>query len=276
MSLLFLIKKSTTKLATFLLIINFSLISYAQYLGFEEYLPKPLPNVAIVDLKNKQYNFEKFEGNVLILHFWATWCSGCKNELQEINAFQKKVRKDPIIVLPISEDYKTVDIVEKYYETTDINNLPIFIDPKNRLFKELGISTLPTTVIIDAEGNMVAKSVGKIDWANEDMVPYLLQFLQAKTVINPDYQNIMQEQFGERFTNPKKDAKKEPEMANDIPIEAHTNLEEVKSDSQENAENDPASSKNIEVSNIDMENFSLKIKRPVNKKTEKNNANKVN
>jgi thiol-disulfide isomerase/thioredoxin len=234
---------------------------------FEEDTPRQLPNIAFIDLKNNKTFLESFSGNVLLLHFWATWCSNCKDEMIKLDFFQKKVRDKPIIILPLSEDFKGTKIVEEFYKNNNITNLLSFIDRKNEIFAKMNISGLPTSIIIDSSGHEVARAIGTIDWGDDALIGYLMKFSASKPIANADYLNLMQKQYGDRLTNvePKKiDAQ---EIIDEIiPQAAVTNLQPVEFDNE-----DP--NKGYKASNIKTDKFSLKMKRPVNLENKVKNEN---
>lgn len=234
---------------------------------FSEITPKQLPNLIFYDLQNNKYFLENFAGNIIILHFWATWCSPCKEEMIHLDLFQKKVRDKPIIIVPISEDFKGAKIVEEFYKENGLTNLLSFIDKKNNNFSKLNVTGLPTTIIIDGAGYKVARAIGNIDWEDENLVQYFLKFIKKKPVANADYVNLMNKQFGNRLHHV--EAKKiEPKSANIdeiFPPEAITHLQPVEIENEKLLNKNDSLPGEIKVSNMQTDKFSLKIKRPVNK-----------
>lgn len=231
---------------------------------FEEVEPRQLPNLIFYDLKNNKYFLENFTGNVLILHFWATWCSNCKDEMSNLDFFQKKLRDKPIIVLPISEDFKGSKVIEDFYKDHGITHLLAFIDKRNENFSKLDVKGLPTTIIIDSSGNEVARATGNIDWKDGSLGAYMLKFAAAKPVANEDYINLMQKQFDNALPNveAKKIDKKNP--LDLLPPSAVTNLAPVDVDNEQELEQNKELPKEIKVSNMDSNEFYLKIRRPAN------------
>lgn len=158
-----------------------------------EYLPRSLPLTSLVSLDGKDYHLDKLEGNVLLIHFWATWCSSCVEEIKALNQFQKLLRKDKIIVLPISEDFKGAEVVKKFYNTFNLGYLPAFIDKNNQWFRAMKVNSLPATFVVDMQGRNVAMLAGGVDWLNQKSIDRIKTFISSKQEYNPDYLKLISE-----------------------------------------------------------------------------------
>ncbi len=146
-----------------------------------------------MSLSGNEYSLEQLDGNVLLIHFWATWCSSCAGEMKALNQFQKSVRKDKIIVIPVSEDFKGPDVVKKFYNDFNLSYLLAFLDKDSRWLKELKVPNLPTTFIVDAQGMHVATISGGMDWLNEESIKFVKQYLSDKQNYNPDYVSLLKD-----------------------------------------------------------------------------------
>jgi alkyl hydroperoxide reductase subunit AhpC len=224
----------------------------SQSVVIDEYLPSPIPEVEFYDIGGKNYNFEKFEGNVLLLHFWATWCMNCTQEMKALDQLQKALRKESIIILPISEDFKGAEAVKDFYKKHKIRNLLSFVDDNNELFSAFGATNLPTSFIIDTEGKNVVRIVGAADWQSRQMIELLKSYVHPRESMNADYINVLKEQNGWQESE---SANKSKEVKDEIPAEAITNIGPA-----ENKEGSDGS----HFTNIHGDQFSLKVKRPVN------------
>ncbi|MEQ9115318.1 MAG: TlpA disulfide reductase family protein [Rickettsiales bacterium] len=226
---------------------------------------KPSNNF-VYDLKlhsadGSTYKLDKFAGNVLVLHFWASWCSNCKQEMLELDAFQNKYSDKPVIVIPISEDFKGIEVVNGFYKKNEITNLLSFIDLKNQIFADMRVNGLPTTIIIDSLGNEVARTVGKVNWSSKGLIGYLLSFHQPKPTVNQDYQELMDKYKKTLQPNTNEE---NAEVTNEhLPKNAVTTLEPL--EIEENF-SDNKLPQEIKVTNPEHSDFSLKIRRPLNKK----------
>ena len=100
-------------------------------------------------------------GQLTVLHFWATWCPPCIEELPQIDRLAAELQSKGIAVEAVSEDRGGANDVNAFFsrhETTP--HMPQLLDPKRALARSLGINSLPVTVLINADGQEIARLVG--------------------------------------------------------------------------------------------------------------------
>ena len=108
--------------------------------------------------------FSKYQGKVVIINFWATWCPPC---IAEMPSFQKLYEdyNDKVDFFFVSnEDHQTV---RNFMERKNFT-LPAF-RPKSAIPEPLNSNTLPTTYLLDKKGNIVIEKVGSAAWDSEKM-----------------------------------------------------------------------------------------------------------
>lgn len=150
----------------FPIIINLSLASLA--FGKTNILlhehPIAIPEIHFLDQEKKPHLFEEFEGNLLLVNFWATWCSPCIAEFKSLDQLQKDYRKQKFKIIALSEDFKSVDTIKEFYKNEQIKYLDIYIDEKNKIFSATNIVGLPTSLLLNAEGKEIIRFSGMVDW----------------------------------------------------------------------------------------------------------------
>ena len=118
-------------------------------------------------------NLSDFLGKVVVLNFWATWCRPCVAEMPVLDELSHKLEGRNLIVVPLSIDYKGVEVVEDFYAQHNIKYLPAYNDARGKSFKAFKLRALPTTIIINKSGKEVARVVGEIDWSTPEVIDYL-------------------------------------------------------------------------------------------------------
>jgi cytochrome c biogenesis protein CcmG/thiol:disulfide interchange protein DsbE len=103
-------------------------------------------------------------GKVVVLNFWASWCTPCKTEAPALAATQRRLERDGTgTVIGVTRDDSTPDSLAKVREWKV--NYPSLRDVDNLLAKKYGSKSVPETFVIDARGRVVALSRGQIDQA---------------------------------------------------------------------------------------------------------------
>src|SRR5262249_28157104 len=111
-------------------------------------------------LDGKTISSNDWRGKVTIVNFWATWCPPCRAEIPTLVALQQKYR-DQLQIVGVSQDEAGPDVVRRFVADHQINYPVAMSSPEfERLFP--GIAALPTSFLIDREGNIVQKHVGML------------------------------------------------------------------------------------------------------------------
>lgn len=108
-------------------------------------------------------NLTDLKGKPVILHFWATWCAPCVQELPELDTFAKKYGNTAHIVA-VATDGKDVTKIRDFYKSKGIKNLSITFDKSGILARTFRTSALPTTVFINSKGNEIGRIQGVVEW----------------------------------------------------------------------------------------------------------------
>jgi len=125
-----------------------------------------LPEVTVTKLNGEKVNIGDFgkNGKITVLNFWATWCSPCKKELSNIQDMYGDWQEDyDMELLAISiDDSRSVARV-KSYVSGQAWEYEVLLDVNQDLKRSLNFSTVPYTLLIDQEGNIVYKHQGYVD-----------------------------------------------------------------------------------------------------------------
>ena len=133
--------------------------------------PTAAPAWALMDPDGRPVSSSQFKGKVVVLDFWATWCTPCKAEIPGYIELQKKYAADGLVFVGVSVDQDGAKVVKKFIEDHGINYTVVLAGDSD-IQSAYGdqsppnpISMIPTTFIIDRNGQIRDKKVGKEDTA---------------------------------------------------------------------------------------------------------------
>jgi thiol-disulfide isomerase/thioredoxin len=122
-----------------------------------------LPEFSLTDLSGKKRSIKEWQGKVLVINFWATWCPPCLKEMPEFTALQSQYSDKGLQFLGIALD--DTEPVKEFIASQNIN-YPILMgeDKGTKLAHDLGniVNTVPFTVIVDKKGLVVKSHMGEL------------------------------------------------------------------------------------------------------------------
>jgi thiol-disulfide isomerase/thioredoxin len=141
---------------------------------FAHPVPIQAPEIEFTDAKGDSHTLNSFRGKVVLLNFWATWCKPCLLEMPALSALQQSLEGTNVMVLPLSLDSKGAKMVEAFYKSQAIDNLPIYVDQKFVTNMAFNVRALPSSYIIGPQGRLVATITGVYEWDSPQVKKYLL------------------------------------------------------------------------------------------------------
>ena len=132
--------------------------------------PSPVPAVVFEGGAGEALTFDDFEGRVVLLNLWATWCAPCREEMPQLDQLQAELGSDVFEVLALSVDSTGPEVPAAFLEQVGASNLAFFHDPSAKANFTLGAFGLPTTILVSPEGLEIGRMAGPANWASEDGV----------------------------------------------------------------------------------------------------------
>ena len=122
------------------------------------------PKLTLSDLDGAEHSLTDYQGQVVLVNLWATWCPPCKAEMPTLKAYYEDHTADGFVTIAIN-DGDPADAVAAFVQEYDLT-FPVWLDPTyeatERAFKA---RNLPSSFVIDREGNIRLRWVGEIDRA---------------------------------------------------------------------------------------------------------------
>ncbi len=129
------------------------------------------PDFNGTDLEGNVVSLKDLKGKVVLLNLWATWCPPCRAEMPSLESLHQKLKGSNFIILAVATPTPPRETREKIINFIKDNGytFPVIIDESQKISYQYGSGSIPTSWIIDAEGKVLARFVGGMDW-NSDLM----------------------------------------------------------------------------------------------------------
>ena len=137
---------------------------------------KRYDGLTFIDAKNRKFNLSDYQGNLILLNFWATWCAPCKKEMPSLDKLQSNKNLNNLIIFPINVGQDDLEKSSKFFQDLGIKNLKIYFDSPITLARKFKLRGIPTSILIDKEGFEFARVIGSIDFDNKKFIEWLSKY----------------------------------------------------------------------------------------------------
>jgi thiol-disulfide isomerase/thioredoxin len=143
--------------------------------------PQPAPEISFADSAGNAATLADFKGKFLVLNLWATWCVPCLEEMPSLQRLQAKLGP-ALTVIAVSEDRGGDKVVAPFVATHQLDKLRIYLDPSSAVSHAFAVRGLPTTLVVDTDGNVLGKVEGEADWDSDKMLAVLTGLMPAHSL----------------------------------------------------------------------------------------------
>ena len=120
---------------------------------------------------DRKVGLHDFQGKILVLNFWATWCAPCVEEMPSLVQLQQRLKTSGVTVVGVSVDVDG-DAYHRFLTNYKIDFLTVR-DPDHKSSDLYGTFKYPETYIIDRKGIVRRKFIGAVDWSQPEIVDFL-------------------------------------------------------------------------------------------------------
>ena len=143
--------------------------------------PRPLSEIQFENSQGEAMSLADFRGKVVLLNIWATWCAPCRREMPTLDRLQAALGGPDFEVVALSIDRKGLSVVKEFYDGLGVRELVMYIDSSGKAPRELNALGVPTTLLIDRDGNEIGRLAGPAEWDSSEMVAFIRGYIEQQS-----------------------------------------------------------------------------------------------
>lgn len=137
------------------------------------------PEFSLSALDGKFASLSGYRGKVVMVHFWATWCTPCVDEMPTLEALYRAFKSKDFEILAISADEGGAGAVTAFMRKNKLS-LPVLLDTDRTIAALYGTFKFPETYIVDRQGVVRYKEIGSRDWTAPESMDIVRNIIGSK------------------------------------------------------------------------------------------------
>ena len=125
------------------------------------------PPLELDDLEGKTHRLADYRGKTVLINFWATWCTPCREEMPSIERLRAQLAGKPFVVLGVNVG-ESAAAARKFAATMPLG-FPLLLDRDVRASRAWGARVLPATFLIGPDGVARYSYFGELDWSHAEV-----------------------------------------------------------------------------------------------------------
>ena len=139
-------------------------------------IPKPISSLIFEDFSGNEINLNQYNGKLVIINFWTTWCAPCKKEMPSLDKLYQAKNFKNLQVFAVNMEQPNPLKTKKFFADLNIQKLEIFFDNNLNFVKEFKLRGVPTTVLINKKGEEFARIVGEVNFLDKKFLKWLSNY----------------------------------------------------------------------------------------------------
>ena len=139
-------------------------------------IPKPISSLIFEDFSGNEINLKDYREKLVIINFWATWCAPCKKEMPSLDKLSQDKNFKNLQALAVNMEQPNKLKTKKFFSDLNIQALEIFFDQNLNFVKEFNLRGVPTTILINKNGEEFARIIGEVNFQDKKFLKWLLKY----------------------------------------------------------------------------------------------------
>ena len=138
----------------------------------------PRPEIAWKDAEGNTVRLARFDGKVVLLNYWATWCGPCLEELPSLNSLQVKLGGTDFEVVAVNLDLSGKPVAAPMAKRLKLDALALYLDTDSVSYRTMGATAMPTTYLFDRNGDVLGVYRGGAEWDSREAVALMKYYIE--------------------------------------------------------------------------------------------------
>jgi len=147
--------------------------------GIRHYDTGAAQDFTLQDIDGESFQLNQTRGQWVFLHFWASWCGPCREEMPAVQRLTDTIKDDrfKIVMINTAEDE---DTIFEFLASIGVE-LNSLMDPDGQVTEHWKPRGLPTTFLINPQGNIKYQAIGGREWNKEEYIQFIKKLLSSIT-----------------------------------------------------------------------------------------------
>lgn len=133
------------------------------------------PGLVLKDLNGKTHDLSQYKNQVVLVQFWATYCTPCRTEMPSMNRLQRKLEGKPFKILAVDMAEEKAEVMAFVKQVKP--EFTILLDPEGTSIGQWKVFAAPANFIIGKDGKIKYTLYGGVEWDSKEIVDALLKLM---------------------------------------------------------------------------------------------------
>lgn len=135
------------------------------------------PQLSWLGASGQKISLSDFNGKVVLLNYWSTWCLPCRRELPSMDRLQAKLAGDNFTVIALNIDRGGKSDAQRVADSLTLKHLKLNLDPRNITVAKLGLRVMPTSYLFDRTGRLIGTMEGEAEWDTAEAINLIQYYI---------------------------------------------------------------------------------------------------